>query len=254
MDVVSQVSGLQRAALLLESEPRALPGDSTAAVSDVGKQLVGVHVVLVVPESVEVGHAVGQQSCKTASEGVTLATSSLQTALTAADEGFLPIRDVVDGTLLDNGDTAEGIGQLSAQLVLLALVDVDVLALRQTAKLDDIGGQDAVLVSLDKVWASLSEVETIGVKDERHALLLSLRDYSRASLLHGWVASETGADDNDVQTVEHSNYVLGDAVNRLILADVFLLAHVRVHHQVGGVGLDNGARAWLANNVGLSDC
>ena len=88
MNVLSQVSSLQRATLLLECEPRALPGDGAAAVSDVGEQLVGGHVVLVVPQLVEVGHAVGKKCCQRAGESVTLATCSLQTALATADDSL----------------------------------------------------------------------------------------------------------------------------------------------------------------------
>ena len=49
VDVLGQVGSLQRTALRFESQPRALPGDGTAAVSDVRKQLIGVHVVLPYP-------------------------------------------------------------------------------------------------------------------------------------------------------------------------------------------------------------
>lgn len=239
MDVLGQVSSLKRATLLLECQSRALPGDGTATVSNVLEQLVGVHVVLVVPQPVEIGHAVRQQRRERAGQSVALAASSLQTTLARADDGLLAIGNVVDRALLDNGDATEGVRQLGAKLVLLSFVDVDVLALSQTTELDDVGREDAVLVAVDQVRASLGQVESIGVQDECDALFLRLSDDAGASLLHGRVASKTRADDDDVEAVEHSDHVLGDAVDRLVLADVLLLAHVGVHHEVGRVGLDD---------------
>jgi hypothetical protein len=69
--------------------------------------------------------------------------------------------------------------------------------------------------------------------------------------LHDWVATETGADDDNVKTVQHGNHVLGDCVDGLVFAHVLFLAHVGVHHQVGRVGLDDCAGTGLADDVGL---
>jgi 3-oxoadipate enol-lactonase len=91
MDVVSQVGGLQRTSLLLESQPGTLSGDGTAAVGDNCEQLFLGHVVLVVPKLVKVSHAVGQQSCEGAGESIALATSSLQATLAAADDGLFAV-------------------------------------------------------------------------------------------------------------------------------------------------------------------
>jgi hypothetical protein len=87
VDVLGQIGSLQRTALRLESQPRALPSNGAAAVSDVCKELIGVHVVLVVPDSVEVGHAVGQERRQRAGQSITLATGSLQATLAAGNDG-----------------------------------------------------------------------------------------------------------------------------------------------------------------------
>jgi hypothetical protein len=44
---------------------------------------------------------------------------------------------------------------------------------------------------------------------------------------------------------------LGDRVDGFVLAHVFLLAHVGVHHEVRRVGLDDCCGGGLADDVGL---
>ena len=63
---------------------------------------------------------------------------------------------------------------------------------------------------------------------------------------------ETGADDDNMETVEHGDDVLGDRVDGFVFAHVFLLAHVGVYHEVGRVGLNDCRSGGLADNVGLS--
>ena len=249
--VLRQVGSLQRATLRLESQSRALPGDGTAAVSDVSKQLIGAHVVLVIPKLVKVSHTVGQESCQRASQCVTLATGSLQATLTTGNDGVFTVRDVIDRPFLDDSHATEGIGQLGAQLVLLLGVDINVLTLRQAAELDHVRRENAVLVSVHQVWASLGKVQSVGVEDECNTLLPGFSKDASAGLLHGRVATETRADDNHMETVQHGDDILGDRVDGFVLAHVLLLAHVGVHHEVGRVGLDDCSSGGLADNVGL---
>lgn len=251
MNMLGQVSSLQRATLLLESQPRALPGDGAAAVSNVCEQLVGGHVVLVVPQLIEVGHAVGEKRRQRASKSVTLAASSLQTALAAADDGLGAVGDVVDGALLDDRHATERVCQFGAEFFFRLGVDVDVLALGQTAEFDYVGCEDAVLVAVDKVWTGLCQVKTVGVKHKGNALLPGLGEDASAGLLHDGIATETRADNNDVEAVQHGDHVLGDCVDGLVFAHVLFLAHVGVHHQVGRVGLDDCAGTGLADDVRL---
>jgi hypothetical protein len=54
-----------------------------------------------------------------------------------------------------------------------------------------------------------------------------------------------------MEAVQHGDHVLGDCVDGLVLAHVLFLAHVRVHHEVGRVGLDDCTGTRLADDVRL---
>jgi hypothetical protein len=52
-----------------------------------------------------------------------------------------------------------------------------------------------------------------------------------------------------VQTVEHGDDALGDAVEGFGGFEVLFLPHVWVHHEVWGVGFDHGGGGRLADYV-----
>ena len=125
------------------------------------------------------------------------------------------------------------------------------MALRQTAELDDVGCENAVLVAVDQIRTSLGEVKSVGVKHEGNALLPRFGEDASAGLLHDRVTTETRADDNDMETVQHGDHVLGDRVDGLVFAHVLFLAHVGVYHQVGRVGLDDCTSTGFTDDVRL---
>jgi len=250
MHVTSQVTSLHRAALLHERASRALPSDTATTKGNQGQRLRRAEVVVVLPDAVVVGLAPREERAQTAGQGVSLATGALVAALDLGHERVLAVGDVVDLALLDDGGAAEGLGELLAQLGRVLLRWVDALDLGQAAELDHVGGQDAVFVALDEVWAGLRQVQTVGVEDEGNALFAGFCDDAGAGFLHGLVAAETGADDYAVQTVEHCDDFVRDGVDGILLVDVLGLAHVWVHHENWVVGLDDGGGLWLTDDVG----
>jgi hypothetical protein len=104
---------------------------------------------------------------------------------------------------------------------------------------------------VDQIRTSLSQVKSVGVKDKCNTLLPRLGEHTSAGLLHDRVTAETRTDDDHVQAVQHGDDILGDRVDGVVLAHVLLLAHVRVHHEVGRVGLDDCAGTGLTDDVGL---
>ena len=251
VDVLSQVAGLQRTALLLERQSRALPCDAATTVGGQSQRLALLQAVVVLPDPVVVRLTVSQQCRQATCEGVTLATGALQATLALGDKCVVAVRDVVLGALLDDRDTTKSLGQLGAQLGWVTLVDINALSLRQTSKLDDVGCENALLAPLNKLRARLSKEQTVSVQHKRNALLLRLLDHLRACVLHQLVATESGANDDDVQARQHVDDFGGDRLGALGLRDILLLPHNRVHHQIGGVRLDDGGGAGLADDVGL---
>lgn len=202
VDVLGQVAGLQRTALFLVGQARALPGDGAAAESGERKGFGGGQVVLVVPELVVVGLSVGEEGGQRTGQSVALASGALQASLVVVDKGDLAVGNVVLCALLDDGGAAKGLGQLFAQLCRVA-GGVDALCLCQAAELDDVGGQDALGAALDQLRAVLDDEEAVGVDDEGDALFAGFLDDAGAGFLHGLVAAETGPDDDDVQARQH---------------------------------------------------
>ena len=80
MDVPGQISGLHRTTLVQIRQSRTFPRDATASVRGQGESLGRLHIVVVIPDSVVVSLAVGQESGQGAGKGVALSTGALETA------------------------------------------------------------------------------------------------------------------------------------------------------------------------------
>jgi hypothetical protein len=247
--MLSQVASLQRPALVLERQLGALPRDARSTVRGQSKRLAPLHLGANVPDLVMVCLPVGQERCQTTSKSITLATRALQATLALRDECVIAIRDVVLAALLDNGNAAECLGELGAKLRGIALVDINALCLCQPSELDNVGCENTFLAALYQLRPCLRKIQTICVEHEGNALLPGLLDDLCAGFLHELVATETGADDDDVEAWEHGDDFGGDAFCVLGLGEVLGLPHVGVDHQVGGVGLDDRAGAGFADYV-----
>ena len=218
--VSGQVTGLHGSALLLVRESRALPGNGTASVRHQRQRLGPAEVVVVVPDAVVVCLPPGQERSKRTGQSVSLATSTLESTLDLGGEGVLAVGDVVNPTLLDDGGATVGLGELLAQCGWVFCRWVDVLGLGQASELDNVWRQDTVFVTLDKFGTCLGQPQTVGVEDKGNALLSCFGDDTRASLQHGFITTETGTDDNDVETAQHGGDSGGNAVDGVRLVDV----------------------------------
>jgi hypothetical protein len=72
----------------------------------------------------------------------------------------------------------------------------------QSAELDNVGREHSFPVTLDDVGLILDQPETVGIDDEVLVVLASDGDGRPRCVLHILIATEAGADDEDVQAGE----------------------------------------------------
>lgn len=245
------------------------PGDGAPAKGRQSHQLVGAEPVpgvrrVVVPQPVEVGLPPGEKGGEGAGEGVALAAAPLPAPAEVVHERGAVVAGavgyVVRGTLLDDGDAAEGAGELLHAVRLLCRwrgVIVEAEGVAEALELDDVGRQHGGRVAPDQVRVPLDDLQRVGVEDDGHAALPGGLDDAGDGVVHEGVAAEAGPDDQDVQARQHGDdgrgYLLGVAVLpvRRALLLLLVLPHEGVHHEVGRVRLDDGSGAGRADYMRL---
>ena len=133
-----------------------------------------------IPNLVMVRLPIRQQRRKTPSQRITLTPRPLQPSLPIRDQSMRTIRDIILGPLLNNRHTTKRLCELRAQVLGIALIDIDALGLGQTPEFHHVGGEYALGAAFHEFRARLREVEAVGVEDEGDALFPCLFDDSGA--------------------------------------------------------------------------
>ena len=133
---------------------------------------------------------------------------------------MLTVRDVIHRTFLDDDHAAEGTTELGAHggvgywgvTVLGWLGEFDVHGFGEASEFDNVGGEYALLITLDKVRPRLRQVQAVSVKNKGHVLGAGFGDDAGTSFLHERVAAEAGAYNDDVEAGKHVDDRGGDGV------------------------------------------
>lgn len=277
VDLIRQIAGLHTAALGKESPSGALPRNRTTSKRSqkqgrarrhplilglklrpnvfLGLRVLGVVFLTGVPELVVVGGSPGEERAQGARQRIALAPAALQASLNIGDERRDPVRNHIMGTLLDDGDTTQRIGQPLTGLRFLARpvravrlgVDfretrhVDPQRFGQAAELVHVGRQDALFVPAHQIRILGHEEEPVGVEDKGNRAGPRFFHHLRHHLEGDPVATQAGSDHQAMQPRKHvdDRASEGWGIDGLGVLDRGAAWQNRVDHQVWRVGFDD---------------